>query len=113
MITTYLSNAIPVVGIAICLYAVLSKKVSTKRPVSGAFMHLALVLWYVLLWADVEGVRVAVWQTLVARSIVLLMVILQVKRLKRTYCPITASRISKARGTLKRLLKFNLKDSKL
>lgn len=99
MIYNYINSAIPMVGIAVCMYAVCSKRIVTRTPANGAFLHLALILWYALVWADWVSTHTPVWQTITARSIMLTMVLLQLKMTKRKKkpCPLTVKRLRRTR----------------
>lgn len=99
MVANLINSAIPIVGIVVCFYGVFSKHIVTRHAANGAFLHLALVLWYALLWADWTSAHTPVWQTITARGIMLTMVLLQLKMTKRKKrpCPLTAKRLRRTR----------------
>lgn len=77
MISNYVNNALPIVGLMVILYAIICPRFKTVYSDVGAFMHLGFVFWLLLVWADwgPEGFN-PVWQTSSARIIVFVMVIL-------------------------------------
>ena len=95
----FINDVIPIAGVIVGIYAVFSKNIKTKHPANGAFLHLSLLLWYALLWADWSGIHEPVWQTIASRAIVFTMVLLQIKATKRIVvpCPLKRKRIRRTR----------------
>lgn len=76
----FINNAVPMIGISIMFYVMLTHRISTKRIELGIFFALSMGLWVFLFWADWAKHFNPVWQTAVGRVIVLLMVLCVVKK---------------------------------
>ena len=63
--------AAPVVGIALSLYALFSKMYRTRSRPIAASVHLFIVVWVLLLWADTGSAYHPVLASVVSRYIVL------------------------------------------
>ena len=69
----FINNAVPVIGVSIMFYVMLTQRISTKRIELGIFFALSMGLWVFLFWADWTEQFNPVWQTAVGRVIILLM----------------------------------------
>lgn len=76
----FINNAVPVLGVAIMFYVMLTHRISTKRIELGVFFALSMALWVFLFWADWTKHFNPVWQTVIGRVIILLMVLCVVKK---------------------------------
>lgn len=81
--------AAPVSGIALCIYALFSKLYRTRSRPIAASVHLFILVWVLLLWADTGDIYNPVLATVASRYIVLainvlvLISVLERRRYKR------------------------------
>lgn len=76
----FINNAVPVIGVSIMFYVMLTQRISTKRIELGIFFALSMGLWVFLFWADWTEQFNPVWQTVAGRVIILLMTLCVVKK---------------------------------
>jgi hypothetical protein len=75
-----INTAIPIIGMIIIFYVMLTNRIDTKCRTFGVFFSLSIVLWLLLFWADWTIDFVPVWQTVAARMVILLMVLTVIKK---------------------------------
>lgn len=76
----FINNSVPIIGVAIMFYVMLSSKINTVRIELGLFFAASMALWVFLFWADWTKDFYPVWQTMTARILVLFMVLCVVRK---------------------------------
>lgn len=71
----YINNAVPIIGVAIMFYVMLTHRINTRSFELGLFFSITMALWVLLFWADWTKEFVPVWQTVSARVAILSMMI--------------------------------------
>lgn len=64
-------DAMALLGIALCIYATISRRVCTKDRATAAAIHILLVVWITLLWRDSTSDVPPLFLSLIARGLVL------------------------------------------
>ena len=78
----FINNSVPMIGVAIMFYVMLSGRINTVRVELGLFFAASMALWVFLFWADWTKDFYPVWQTMTARVLVLFMVLCVVRKAK-------------------------------
>ena len=70
----FINDAVPFVGLVICLYALLSHKVCTASKVNVFNFAIFLLIWLLLASADLTDFKPVIW-TVICRCLILVVAI--------------------------------------
>ena len=78
---SFINYLLPILGLMMCIYVMLTRKINTRAAVCAAKLNLWVVLWLMLLWADWGSDFIFSVTTIIARTVAFSINVLDVKQL--------------------------------